>query len=494
MMDLPMRLNDAPLSVKLVGLLVGVVGIGIGVSYALTSQLTTQEFAAYSTSRGLAQARMLSPFFAEYYREVGNWEGIEGALGLGPDGPSRENGMGHGMGPRMMGPEMEMGMMMGPQMWGMAVRMHDLLLTDAVGRVVLDPGGAYRGETFPLRVLDAAGTPIEVGDQRVGWLVVASALNQFNPLEREYLGSVRRAILVAGAAAAGVALLLGGLFLRGVTTPLRRLHQAARRVAHGNLSQRVAVHSQDEVGRLAQTFNEMASRLEHSEQLRRRMIQDIAHELRTPLTVIQGDLQAMVDGVYQPTRATIASIHEESLLLARLIHDLRELSLAEAGELRLERQGTDLVALIEQGTKTIRPQLAERGVELALELPQEHVEVHVDPDRIAQVLANLLSNAGRHTPEGGRITVGLERRDGGILIRVADTGPGIPSEDLPFVFERFWKGDRSRTRANGGTGLGLAIAKHLVEAHGGRIWVEDAKPQGAIFTWSLPVNRPEQGA
>lgn len=470
-------LADAPLSVKLLGVILGIIAIGVLVSTALTSQITAQQFAAFNTTRTLTYAPALIPFFAEYYKRTGSWAGIERVLGL--DRPQNMRRM-HDwmMGPHRMGPEM---------MAYMLIQMHDLMLADERGRILLDVNRTYLGQQVPVRVLETAGLPIKVQGQTVGWLVAPSAFSLFNPLEKQYIRSVQRAILVAALAAGAIALLLGGLFLRQVIAPLRRLDQAARQLAHGDLTQRVPVHARDELGRLAETFNEMAARLQRSEELRRRMIQDIAHELRTPLTVIQGDLQAILDGIFEPTPETIASIHEESLLLSRLIHDLRELSLAEAGELPLHKQRVDLRKIVQQAATGIQPQLEGKAVELRVELPEEPLPVEVDPQRIRQVLMNLLSNAERHTPEGGRIAVKAERQDSEAQVSVADTGPGIPPDDLPYVFERFWRGDKSRTRASGGTGLGLAIAKQLVEAHGGRIWAEGTPNQGATFKFALPL-------
>jgi signal transduction histidine kinase len=311
-------------------------------------------------------------------------------------------------------------------------------------------------------------------------------VRRFSALEEEFLSSVRHALGLASLIAAGAALVLGGLFLRGVLAPVRHLNQAAQRVALGDFRHRVLVTTRDEIGQLAESFNTMAERLERSEHLRRQMIADIAHELRTPLTVIQGDLQAILDGVYQPTSEVIASIHEESLLLARLVSDLRELSLAEAGELRLEKSVTDLREVVQHAVTVIEPQLAMKNIRLALELPQTPVHAEVDPQRIEQVLLNLLTNAERYTPEGGQITVTVLKGEKEVRVSVTDTGPGIAPGHLPYVFERFWRADKSRSRATGGSGLGLAIAKYFVEAHGGQIWAESLG-KGATFTFSLPL-------
>jgi two-component system OmpR family sensor kinase/two-component system sensor histidine kinase BaeS len=471
------RLADAPLGVKLLGVILGIIVIGALVSTFLIGQFTAQQFAAFNTTRSLSYAPTLVPLFAGYYQRTGSWAGIARALGL--DESRSMSRMHEGMmGPHTMAPEM---------MAYMIIQMYDIMLVDEDGRIVLDINRRYVGAQVPGSVLEAAGLPIEVGGRTVGWLVATSALSLFNPLEKQYISSIQRAILIAALAAAAIAFLLGGLFLRQVLAPLRNLDQAARRLAHGDLSQRVPVRARDELGRLAETFNEMAARLQRSEELRRHMIQDIAHELRTPLTVIQGNLQAILDGVFELTPETIASIHEESLLLSRLIHDLRELSLAEARELPLHKQRVDLREIVRQATTVIQPQLEGKEIELTAELPEEPLPVEVDPQRIRQVLLNLLSNAQRYTPEGGRIAVRVARQGESAQVSVSDSGPGIPADDLPYVFERFWRGDKSRTRSSGGTGLGLAIAKQLIEAHGGRIWAESAPGRGATFHFALSL-------
>ena len=477
------RLRDASLGTKLLGMLALVILIGSGVSYLLTSRAATREYASFSTTRSLAQAELLAPTLADYYRRQGNWQGITEALRWEmPAGQGRMMGSHSMMDSDQMGPGM---------MWGMSMRLQDLLLIDPNGGLIVDPLGTLTDQAVPAQALEAAGTPVNVDGRTVGWLVAASALNQFSPSEQAFLASVREAILIGGGAAALVALLLGGLFVRGLIRSVRGLEDAARALAAGELDRTVDVEARDEIGRLAESFNRMTHKLNRSESLRRRMIQDIAHELRTPLTVIQGDLQALKEGIYRPDEATIDSIHEESLLLGRLVEDLRELSLAEAGELQLRRERLDLGDLVTSGVRHARSTIETKSIEIHVNIPDAPVYADVDPDRIGQVLHNLLGNAVRHTPEGGRIVMEMSVGAREATIRVRDTGPGIAREDLPYVFERFWRGDKARTHGSGSTGLGLAIAKALVEAHGGRIWAEDSSEgsEGAVLGFSLPLLR-----
>ncbi len=450
-------LRDIPLAPKLWLVFFVVIAIGMSISYLLAERATTQQFIIFSGQRNLEQAQLLAPLLAEYYAQHGSWEGVESIL-------ERER-PGRGKGPP----------------WGNPWQSFSLL--DTNGRVVIGQAPAE----ISREVLDSVGVPIVVNGVRVAWLVPITGMRHLSVVEQEFLRSTRGAILLAGVIAAGAALVLGGLFLRNILAPLRQLERASQRLAQGDLSQRVPVTGRDEIGHLAESFNRMVERLERSEKLRRQMIADIAHELRTPLTVIQGNLQAILDGVYKPTPNVIASIHEESLLLARLVGDLRDLSLAEAGELRLEKQLTDIRDVIRQTVTVIEPRLASKRIVLTITLPNEAVIVEIDPQRIQQVLLNILSNAERYTPEGGQITLSAVKLNAEVRVSVTDSGPGIAPEDLPYVFERFWRGDRSRSRATGGTGLGLAIAKQFVEAHGGRIWAESTPGKGSTFTFSLPI-------
>jgi signal transduction histidine kinase len=267
---------------------------------------------------------------------------------------------------------------------------------------------------------------------------------------------------------------------------LRELTAATQAVAQGNLEQTVPVRSKDELGQLATSFNRMSADLAHSNELRRQMTADIAHDLRTPLTVIKGYTEALRDGDLPPTQATFETIYQEAQLLSHLIDDLRMLSLADAGELTLNRRATAPLELLSQAQAAYLPQAREADVALVIELDEAVPDASVDPERMARVLENLIGNALRYTAAGGQIILGAHTHEAGILMTVCDTGSGIPPEDLPHIFDRFYRGDAVRQADDGESGLGLAITKSLVEAHGGTIAVSSTVGQGTTFAIVLP--------
>ena len=312
--------------------------------------------------------------------------------------------------------------------------------------------------------------------------------SMMGPTEQEFVDRLRWSLLIAGGAGALVAGVTAFLAGRYITRRLRAMAEGTGAIAAGDLSRRVADSSGDELGELAAAFNRMADSLASQEEARQRLVADIAHELRTPLAVLQAEIEALQDCVTQPTPDRINSLHDDTDLLARLVDDLSTLSLADSGQLSLGCGEHNLAGIAERAIAAVAGQAQEKGVSLELAVDAGLPSVTVDGDRIAQVLRNLLSNALRHTSAGGRMTLAGRSEAGRAVIEVTDTGAGIPADDLPHVFDRFYRADPSRNRATGGSGLGLAIARQLVRAHGGEIAASSTPGQGSTFSFWLPLS------
>ena len=300
------------------------------------------------------------------------------------------------------------------------------------------------------------------------------------------INRLRRALLLAALAAGMAGILLTALLSRRILRPVEALTAAARRMEAGDLAQRVDARGRDEIGDLARAFNAMAERRATADRLRQDLVSDVAHELRSPVTNLRCQIEALEDGLAQPTPETLGSLAEEVALLTTLIEDLQELALAEAGQLEIEPGPLALAAEVERAVKALRPRLSAKNLRLDVDLPPDLPDVHADARRLAQILRNLLENALTHTPPGGMIRLQGRLHGREIEITVEDSGPGVSAEHLPFLFERFYRTDASRTRATGGAGLGLAIVKQLAAAHGGRVWAASEPGHGALFGFSLP--------
>ena len=315
-----------------------------------------------------------------------------------------------------------------------------------------------------------------------------------NDLYLGFRSAVADALLKAGLLAFMIALGASLLISRKVVFPIQEITKASRYIADGHYDQRVTLPNSaqagnpDELGQLALSFNQMAENLDQTETMRRQLIGDVSHELRTPLTTIKGSMEGLLDGVLPATPETFENIHREASRLERLVSDLQELSRVESGAVTLVLSPPEISALIGSVTKHLKPQFSEKKVSLELEISDSLPLVNADQDRLSQVLINLLGNALQYTPEEGKVSLSVHRDEDSIIIRITDTGIGIPPEHLPHLFTRFYRFDKSRSRAGGGSGIGLTIAKSIVESHGGRIWVESGGPRkGSTFTFTLPV-------
>ena len=479
---------------KLMGAFLLVIAIGALVISWLVSQATRSAFNLYTTRNGQAWAQRLAPVLADFYSRDGSWQGVDVVLQSGLSSLNPSGGMGYGNG-QGQGRGMGFGRgSTGSSMGGMMAQR--MILADGQGVVISDTQDELNGKQLSSAEVKN-GTPVIVNDNLVGTLIVTP--NDFaGPATPagEFLASVNQSIITAIIIASIIALILGAVLFLQITAPLRQLKKASVAIAGGDLSQRVTIHSRDELGELGQAFNHMAESLADAETQRQHLVADVAHELRTPLAAIQATAEGMLDGVLPLDEEQVASIHTETLLLNRLIGDLRLLSLAEAGQLKLERQEINLGGLVSQVVERSKPQAMQKDITLGVEVQNNLPPVWIDSDRITQVLNNLIGNALRYTPKDGTITVGVAPAPGltnTVQVSVADTGPGIDPEALPFVFDRFYRSDKSRSRASGGSGLGLAIVKQLVEAHGGKVEAvspvfrsADHQEYGTRISFTLP--------
>lgn len=362
-----------------------------------------------------------------------------------------------------------------------------VILTNMDGKVVGDSAQNTKiGE--PLSLTGAPLPPIIIQLDRapVGKLYI----DPFHTRQSEDESAVAR--INRGVVTGTVLVLLAALGLaywlsQRILRPVEELTNAAQLLKDGNLSARVKNNSKDEIGKLSQSFNEMASSLARLEQVRRNMVTDVAHELRTPLSNMRGYLEAARDGLVPPDENLIENLYEETMLLNRMVEDLQELALAESGHLRLDFQPEEMARIVLAAVDAVRPRALAGNLELEVDTPSDLPPVIADSQRVGQVLRNLLNNAINYTPPGGKIKVIVRALPREVLVAVEDNGEGIAMEHQPYIFERFFRVDASRERPIGGAGLGLAIVRQLVNLHGGRVWVESAPGMGATFWFSLPI-------
>lgn len=446
-----------------------VVIITISTMLIVAGRSTASEVRAFMFRGGMVGIEDLAAALEDYYQANGSWEGINQAAIFPGRGPGWRGGNSpgqHGM----------MGSMMGQR----------LRLTDSQGVLLVDTAvDDPQGRLAPADLERAI--PLRSGPDVIGYLLPEGGTSFTQTDEANLLRRLNRAALGAAVVAGGVALFLALVLGYQLVRPVNDLIQAAGNLARGDLSQRVMVRGNDEMATLGKTFNQMAAELEQSEASRRAMTADIAHELRNPLAVQRAHLEALQDGIYPATPENLAPILEQNLLLTRLVDDLRTLALADAGQLQLERRPVDLEELLKRVAAQFSPQAEAGGILIDLSSGGSCPPALVDPGRIEQVFGNLLSNALRYTPPGGTIAISLECKPGAARISIHDSGPGIPEQALPHVFDRFYRADRSRSRAGGGSGLGLAIARQLVQAHGGSLVAANHPQGGAVFTLELPL-------
>jgi signal transduction histidine kinase len=359
-------------------------------------------------------------------------------------------------------------------------------LLDATGRVIISGRPEEVGKQLSAGEVKRA-MALQMEGETVGWLLLRPPSRVWIPDSPEglFLRNVSLSALVSALIASALAFLLGGLLAFTMTRSLRELTEATLQIARGKLGQQVKVRSADEIGELAQSFNQMSADLERATQARRQMTADIAHDLRSPLSVIGGYAEALSEGKLPGSPEIYDILHQETRHLSRLVEDLRTLSLADAGELPLLLQNIAPQTILERQAARHAVAAQQAGLSLHVEASASLPEARLDVERMAQVFDNLMLNAFRHTPQGGKVTLAAQAQGETVQFQVRDNGSGIAPEDLAFIFDRFYRGDKARS-SGGESGLGLAIARSIVEAHGGTISAVSAPNAGTTFTISLP--------
>ena len=445
------------ISTKLILAFLSIGIISVTVIFITARINTQQEFIRFLSDQDRAN---IIDQLTDYYQINGTWAGAEVYLypDHGPQGPGYHP-------PRRI----------------------PFILTDPSGSVLIANDRYKLGDKVSTSDLKQ-GVPITEGGKVVGMLVPMPMPFQGQPREVQFIQRINLYLLYGALVGMVIALILGVFLSRTLTRPIRELTRATHAVSEGDLSQQVPVRSKDELGELARAFNKMSSELSRSINVRKQMTADIAHELRTPLSLILGHAEAVHDGVLPPSSENFEIIREEATRLEHLINDLRILSLADAGELSIQKVTIEPQRLVQEVASLYQYQAQKKNITFDLEIAPDLPSIDVDPGRMTQVLTNILDNALRHTPEDGHITLGAQQVDDWVELSVQDSGPGLSSEDVDRIFERLYRADPSRQREDGGSGLGLAIAKSIVQAHGGQLSAESEIGRGLRIIIRLPKN------
>jgi len=449
---------------RLLGSFAIIILIALGTVAMVTRYRTEQEVQTFLRHGGQAGLESLTNSLESFYASNDSWDGVDSIFSPG-------TGRGQGQGQRS----------------GANAPFDDHILADASGVVRYSPAQDEMGTRLSDAVLDRS-IELKVSAVVVGYLIPEEGvLNLPDNFETLLIERVNRATLLAALISGGIAVVLALILAAVILKPVRGLTRAATNMAQGDLSQRVRVKGSGELATLGKTFNQMSKSLQEAEVRRMSMTADIAHELRNPLAIQRAHLEALQDGVYPLDKDNLQLIAEQNQQLTRLVEDLRTLALADAGELALNRRPIDLVKVCNETVMRFEPQAQSKRIGLIGACGPDPIYAQADKERLQQIHDNLMQNALRYTPEGGRIVLTIDRQGERAVTRIHNTGPRISQESLAHLFERFYRGDRARDRASGGTGLGLAIARKLAEAHGGTLTGENHHEDGVVFTLTLPA-------
>lgn len=466
-------MNNTGLAKRITTVLIATSVLAVLAAAAVMLLMTRQAFSNYIDQNNQAMFKQVQPIINEYIAQYGtnDLQQYLTANGLG-------KGMGMGMGRGMHNVVMSA--------MGMKRQGQRLVVTDQKGIVLADTYGLLAGKKTDFDTSHAISGAVQLNKQQTGTLYLISPLSSgLASLENEFVSKITGRTAVLAVIIALVALLLGLVLGKRITAPLAALSIGIHNLAQGKLDERINLQGDREFMELGQDFNRMAQKLEDADKHRRRLTADLSHELRTPLTFLRGQLEGMQNASVPMDAENITLLLDEVIRLTRLVKELENLAQMENHAVVLQSADFSLEELLERLTP-VSLAMQEKGVHFSIEAAPEIVNIHADPDRLLQILLNLLSNAMHHVNRDGRVNLSISRNADLLQFAVADNGPGISEEDLPNVFDRFYRTDISRNRHEGGMGLGLAIARGYVEAHHGRIWAESNRDAGATFYFTLP--------
>lgn len=468
-------MNRLSITTRLIVSFVAIIFFSIVLFIVVSNRVVFNRFSDLVVRSGANFSRRIVPVLERYYETNGSWDGIENLV-LNMSGGPDSAGMGRNR------PEN-----VNPMVQGLMITAQDerFILIDG-DKVVFDsnPDGLPINNPDNLAKF---GTPIIVNGDRVGTFLVASTMGILSENQNIFINRVNRAFIWVGLLSIILVFLVAIWQSRTIVKPLHQMAEATNRLARGDYAQRVVVERNDELGDVATAFNQMASDLAQQEEIRRQIMADVAHELRTPLSILRIDLESMEDGLMEINPENIRHLQSEVTYLSNLVEDLRMLSMADAGDLKVEKTRIELNSLVREMVERQQNAAREKKIHLSATYSPKEIFVRGDSQRMSQVMVNLLSNAIQHTPADHEIFTKVEMNDQVAIVSVKNTGSWISKDDLNKIFNRFYRVERSRNRDHGGSGLGLSIARSLVEAHGGKIWADSVEGKSTTFKFSLPT-------